>query len=88
MIATVLLAGLLLLAEPADYLARSCTDLAAVQEQQTDGVDRLAAWMEANCPGEREVTVPFCKIQSSLLLDRMQEIGEVASARREKGCRG
>jgi hypothetical protein len=47
---------------------------------------RLAAWMERHCPGSLETTEPFCKLQSGVLLERLEEIGELKTALEAKGC--
>jgi hypothetical protein len=79
-----LLVVLLLAADP----PRPCPVLARDQAEKTDAVDRLARWMDTHCPGRLEVTEPFCRRQSTQLLERAAEVGEVAAERRARGCRG
>jgi hypothetical protein len=66
--------------------ARSCAELVALREEADAAAARLAAWMEAHCPGALEDTDPFCRFQSRSLLERLAELGEVKAALEAKGC--
>jgi hypothetical protein len=42
--------------------------------------------MERHCPRALEDTQPFCRLQSDLLLERLDELGEVKAALDAKRC--
>jgi hypothetical protein len=66
--------------------SRSCVELARSREEAENAASRLAAWMERHCPGEMERTTPFCRMQSGLLLERLDALGELKAALEAKGC--
>jgi hypothetical protein len=66
--------------------SRSCSELARSREDAEAGAARLAAWMEAHCPGTLEETEPFCRLQSSLLLERLDALGQLKAALAAKRC--
>ncbi len=72
---------------PVDYGIRSCVDLPTIRVQQAAGLASLAEWMDRHCSGELEFTNAFCRVQSRMLLERLDEAAEVESAWRAKRCR-
>ena len=68
------------------YESRSCAELVALRVATEAGATRLAEWMERHCPGALEDTQPFCRLQSDLLLERLDELGEVKAALDAKHC--
>src|SRR5690349_10343603 len=65
---------------------RSCAELAKAREEADAVSTRLAAWMERHCPGSLETTEPFCRLQSGLLLNRLDELGQLKAALASKRC--
>jgi hypothetical protein len=66
--------------------SRSCAELAARREETDAAATRLAVWMERHCPGALEQTEPFCRLQSRLLLERLDELGQLKAAIAAKLC--
>jgi hypothetical protein len=85
-VVTALLAAASSAASPRAYASRSCTELAAKRGEIDAAATRLAAWMERNCPGVLEQTEPFCRLQSGLLLERLDELGQLKAAIAAKQC--
>ena len=66
--------------------SRSCSELAARREETDAAATRLAEWMERHCPGALENTDSFCRLQSGLLLERLDELGQLKAAIAANGC--
>jgi hypothetical protein len=68
------------------YASRSCTELTRSRDDAEAAATRLADWMERHCPGVSEQTEPFCRLQSGLLLERLDALGQLKAALAAKQC--
>jgi hypothetical protein len=73
-------------ARSAPDVSGSCAELARAREETEAATARLADWMDHHCPGSLEVTEPFCRLQSSALLERLSALGDLNATFAAKRC--